>query len=470
MTLASPTTVNCTSCGAGLDVLGGGRVMVHICPYCGSELDAQDNYKVLAKFEGLTRPDSPFRIGMAGRIMGVDYTVIGTLEYRETYRGRTWTWVDHQLYSPTHGYAWLTLEDGHPVFTRRYRRPVWLSSAQVERADTPPTVRLDGQHYRYYETSTGRITFAEGEFTWAPRIGDSTTTVTVLSDAAMLGFSETGEEREVYRSVLLDRGEVEAAFGVALPPASGSHPLMPYTGGGNDSFMRSVAMICLAACFALAMFFDTRTGQEVAEPIEVPATSLPATVPFSVPDLPGPVRVTLDGTPYVAPLPSVPQSPLWARVAVRLVDAQGNPVPNTPTDARVYVGGQREGQGPGDTNHAELIFLDRLSGAYRMQLSVTNQGPTGANGQQTGAAGVDLPGTSTFGQLGTASREMLDRLTGTGAPFSDGSITIRTYAGMSNGYWLYRLGFVFLAIVIFTFARRWLHDRRRWQGSDWSED
>ena len=41
---------------------------------------------------------------------------------------------------------------------------------------------------------------------------------------------------------------------------------------------------------------------------------------------------------------------------------------------------------------------------------------------------------------------------------------------MSNGYWLYRLGFVFLAIVIFTFARRWLHDRRRWQGSDWSED
>jgi len=30
MSLAAPTTVNCTSCGAGLDVLGGGRVMVHI--------------------------------------------------------------------------------------------------------------------------------------------------------------------------------------------------------------------------------------------------------------------------------------------------------------------------------------------------------------------------------------------------------------------------------------------------------
>ena len=42
-------SVDCTSCGAGLDILGGGRVTTHICPYCGSELDAQDSYKVLRK-------------------------------------------------------------------------------------------------------------------------------------------------------------------------------------------------------------------------------------------------------------------------------------------------------------------------------------------------------------------------------------------------------------------------------------
>ena len=61
-------------------------------------------------------------------------------------------------------------------------------------------------------------------------------------------------------------------------------------------------------------------------------------------------------------------------VEVKLVDTDGNPVPNTPADARVYVGGQREGQGPGATNHAELIFPDRVSGAYRMHLFVTQQG------------------------------------------------------------------------------------------------
>ncbi|WP_170351209.1 hypothetical protein [Ruegeria atlantica] len=43
------TSINCTSCGAGMDVFGGGRVMVQICEFCGSELDAQNSYKVLRK-------------------------------------------------------------------------------------------------------------------------------------------------------------------------------------------------------------------------------------------------------------------------------------------------------------------------------------------------------------------------------------------------------------------------------------
>lgn len=471
MSLAAPTTVNCTSCGAGLDVLGGGRVMVHICPYCGSELDAQDNYKVLAQFEGMRRPDSPFRIGMRGTIRGADYTVIGTIEFTETYRGRTWTWIDHQLYSATHGYAWLTLEDGHPVFTRRFRRPAWMSVGQVERADTPPRVRVDGESFRYYETSTGRITFAEGEFTWAPRVGDTTTTVTVLSDRAMLGFSQTGEEREVYRSELLDSAEIGRAFGIdRMPEPQGTHPLQPYTGGENDRFMRNTALVAMAACFVLAMVFDGRTGREVADPIEVPAASLPANVPLTIPEMPGPVRITLDGTPHVAPLPSAPLSPLWARVGVTLTDPTGAPVLGAPTGGRVYVGGQAEGQGPGPTNHAELVFPSSFSGDYRLQLIVTQQGPTGTAGTQQPGATVGQRVSSAIDQIGAVSREMLDRISGSGSPFSDGSITIRTYAGMSNGYWLYRLGFVFLAVTIFTLFRRMRFNARRWKGSDWTSE
>ena len=450
MTLAAPTTVNCTSCGAGLDVLGGGRVLVHVCPYCGAELDAQDDYKVIAKFEGMKRPDSPFRIGMNGAIHSTEYTVIGTLEYTEHWRGQTSRWVDHQLYSPTHGYAWLTLEDGHLVFTRRYRRPVWMSVKRVETADAPPTVRIDGQTYRYYETSDAKITFAEGEFTWAPRLGDKVTTVTAMSDDAMLGFSETGGEREVYRSTLLDREQTAAAFGVTdLPPAQGLHPLTPYS-GPNDGFLRKVALICMVACVALAMLFDTRKNSVVDAPVVLTVQDIPTDLPITIPEARGPVRLTLEGTPHVTPtLTPPPRRPVYAIATFDLAQPDGSPLADREVRGRVMVGGQGRGQPAGNDNQVSVVFPPTMSGPYRLTLGWAVQGPPEANA----AAG--------FQGSPSSARDL---------HFSEGTVTIRTLVDLSDGYWLYRLGLVFLAIVLFTFAKRWIHQMRRWQGSDWTSE
>ena len=77
--------LNCTQCGAGLDVLGGGRVKTHICSYCGSELDAQDDYKVIQQFRDMIRPRSPFDLGMKGELWGTEFTIIGTIGWNEYY-------------------------------------------------------------------------------------------------------------------------------------------------------------------------------------------------------------------------------------------------------------------------------------------------------------------------------------------------------------------------------------------------
>jgi hypothetical protein len=86
-------SINCTSCGAGLSVLGGGRVRARVCEYCGAVLDAQHDFKVLATYRDMPRPSSPFRIGMEGEIDGVRWQVIGTLGRLESVGG-TWRWVD----------------------------------------------------------------------------------------------------------------------------------------------------------------------------------------------------------------------------------------------------------------------------------------------------------------------------------------------------------------------------------------
>ena len=48
MTTAKLRFINCTSCGASQNILGGGRVKVQVCPYCGSALDAQKDFRVIA--------------------------------------------------------------------------------------------------------------------------------------------------------------------------------------------------------------------------------------------------------------------------------------------------------------------------------------------------------------------------------------------------------------------------------------
>lgn len=64
-----------------------------------------------------------------------EFTVIGTMAWTEYHAGRMWVWVDHEIYSPTHGYAWLTVEDGFVTFARKSREvpsPDYVSKSRIE--------------------------------------------------------------------------------------------------------------------------------------------------------------------------------------------------------------------------------------------------------------------------------------------------------------------------------------------------
>ena len=90
MTLAKLEPVSCPNCGSGLKVLGGGRVVVQVCGYCGTQLDTIENYRALRTFANLKRPDTPFSIGMTGQVLGVGWTIIGILGLREADGGVSW--------------------------------------------------------------------------------------------------------------------------------------------------------------------------------------------------------------------------------------------------------------------------------------------------------------------------------------------------------------------------------------------
>jgi Domain of unknown function (DUF4178) len=429
---AGLATINCTSCGAGLDVLGGGRVVAHICGYCGAELDAQDNYKVLARFDGLKRPQSPFRIGMTGTLSGVDYTVIGTLEYRENWGGRSWTWVDHQLFSPTHGYAWITVEEGHLIFTRRYRRPVWMSEYQVERAENRPYRSVDGQIYSYFDTSTAAIIFAEGEFTWAPKIGDQSSTVNALGRDAMLSFSETGDEREVYRSSYLDRAEVEAGFGISTGlKGKGTHALQVFTAGPEFKFIRNAALAFALVSLMIAGWLEARGGDEVLPRQVFAAQTLPQTLRFDLSDTTGLTRIRIGGDAMNS----------WAYIGVELDDPEGEPLFEAGRTIEFYTGRDNDGVWREGSNRGDIYFRPEVPGSYALTLTVEDQGlwdVRNANPPLTRPA---------VGQISVSLQE-----------------------GLSSGFWMMLLAAGFALAALYQYGRRYWHYSRRWSGSDWSDE
>ncbi|CTQ50141.1 DUF4178 domain-containing protein [Jannaschia donghaensis] len=415
--------IDCTNCGAGLAVLGGGRVNTQVCGYCGASLDANDAYRVLKVWDGMERPSSPFGLGMTGAIDGVTFTVIGTLGQREVWGRQVWEWVDHQLFSPTHGYAWLTVEDGHCVLTRKLRDgPMhsFLTSAKVERAETPPRLSWKGTRYRYYATTNWETTYVEGEFNWRPERGRTGTTVTVMSDDpadGMLAFVEPvgGAEREIERSHLWPGAQ--AAFGVEAPVrVHGQHPLQDIKAAIGPMMIAWFAGLAVAA---VALGFVVVAMQPDPQRLfSGSPQDLPPEIVFAVSDTTRPARVELFHDLRNA----------FAGYEVQLTAPDGTALADTYREISYYSGGSGEDSWSEGSRSQTLNFVPPMAGDYTLSVASESGGAT------------------------------------------SGAFRVTFREGRLNAFWLWAAAGLFglcaAAIPFFGLAKR----SARWKGSDWSSE
>ena len=399
-----------------------------VCGYCGSELDAQDNFAVLRKFVDLKRPNSPFSIGMTGVIDDVPFTIIGTLGMMERWNGQVWTWVDHQLFSPTHGYAYLTVEDGKLSFTRRYRgmtRPAWISPSTVERSDHRPAMHTREGTFLYFETSTAEISFVEGEFNWRPEIGAKTTSVSMLGDAAMLDFSKSATEEEVLRTQYLPAAEVYASFGVSNPPKPrGFNILKPFVPGRHQWFfaVSSIAFAMVALMMSFAVIGSSGRGPDQSLIFNI--NDLPQEIPFEITEI--------DRLAAIQVGADVDNS--WAYVGVYVTDPDDVPVFEAGRTVERYSGRDKDGAWSEGRTTSVLRFIPRQTGTYQVEVNLE--------------------------EAGTWERE--------GEPL--GNVTLSLEQDVSNGRWLQAIGLVFALFGSYHLSRPLLHQYRRLRQGDWSDD
>lgn len=379
---AETRAINCTTCGAGQTILGGGRVQTHVCPYCGSALDALDDFAVLARYTGMIRPQTPLSLGDTGRIRGVEFTVIGLIRWVEHYDGDSWRWTDHQIFSPTHGYGWLTLEDsGHWSFTRKLRTwpRQWLTPHAVERAESRPHLWIGGERMAYYETSDARIDYLEGAFNWAPKLSDRSETITLLGDGRMVTLSgfDDSTEREVEETRLLTPDEAQS-FGLT-PNARGGHPLAVRPRWRHHHFVVTVAGGFILLTALLGLTFGASRGRLLADTGRVPVAELPIELEFE----------TLPQTRLAQLRIESDVSNGWAWFDIELEDEAGDTVLSGGREISYYFGRDSEGRWSEGSTRGNVTFPVAGGETYTLSLEMSEYGSGAAGDMQTNSM-VDL--------------------------------------------------------------------------------
>lgn len=351
--------INCTSCGGSLALYGGHRVRTLTCGYCGSVMDAHADYRVLEQFKNLQRPNSPLKIGMELTIKGVSQTVIGVIEYAMREEGITYSWISHQLYSPTHGYSWLTLEDGHFVFSYRVRDlPQPLKATYL----APKTsIRAMGRTFLKYESVNAHIRYVEGELTWVAKIGDTVAETEAVDPPYIFSYESTQSEIEYSLGEYLDPETMTAVLGSDIPvlPGHGVHPAQPFRPGTltrgafwGGLIFAPIAVIALLVVLAIG-------GGTVIQQATVADPATGGTVPFTATDASYLYQVSLDT--------SISNS--WAYFEVDLLrDGEDVEIGSLGRDIEYYSGTDSDGRWTEGSRSAAATFHLPEPGDYELDI------------------------------------------------------------------------------------------------------
>ena len=361
--------INCTACGAPLKVLGGHRVKSLTCGYCGSLMDRHAGFQVLQRYrEKPDRPYAPIGIGMEAEIKGVVFTVIGMIEYVSHQSGPGWAetydWISFQVYSPTHGYGWLTWNKGHYLFSHRVRdipNPV-TSDGLIPKS----TVTLEGRTFQMFERYPASIAYIEGEFTWMAKRGERVRVVEAIDPPFMFSYERGDRELEYSIGEYMPAEDVHAAFGIEPPDRPlGIHPAQPYEPGPLMPALAKVAPLFIAIA-AIAFFFVTifGDGRELVR-YDAGTVQQPKIVPFTVSNADQLLELEL----------TAPVTNNWVYFEVNVNDAATDEtVLNLGKEISYYEGRDSDGRWTEGSHRERALFKVPAAGDYEIEIVQAEDG------------------------------------------------------------------------------------------------
>ena len=241
--------LNCPSCGAALTMRAAGHSWNIVCDRCHAILDAKnESFQVLSKFESKMHFHPIIPLGTRGRLAGVVWEVIGVQVRTIHVDGTPYSWSEHLLFNPYHGFRYLTHYEGHWNFVRTMHALPVSSSHMGKQA-----VIVQDETYTHFQTARAETTFVLGEFPWEVHVGDTADVRDYIAPPRMMSSEETQGEITWSLGSYTPPADIAQAFKLPqLPPPEGvfADQPNPYAAGAHGIWgqfgLFAVALIVLA--------------------------------------------------------------------------------------------------------------------------------------------------------------------------------------------------------------------------------
>ncbi|MEO1730922.1 MAG: DUF4178 domain-containing protein [Pseudomonadota bacterium] len=290
---AAIKALECPSCGGAIELHAAGYSTLHVCQYCGSEIDlTNDSARLIA--EHVEAAKSLFiPLGTKGALNGVEWVCVGNME-----KGDGWDqWEEFLLFNPYHGYRWLILTGSGWSFGT----PILSQPANPRQDDfTFGGARMK----RIYDPATSTVERAIGEFYWQVKRGDEVRSTSYVGGGKVLSCELTGDEFNWTLEEFISSSDVAAAFGIedtGQYPQIGEYP-QPHQPNPYSDNAINLGLVASVAFFAaiLVSIVLSFGGEQRRETFTANPTSSQRTITLGTFDVEGrarPFTITARGEP-----------------------------------------------------------------------------------------------------------------------------------------------------------------------------
>jgi hypothetical protein len=193
----------------------------------------------------------PLKIGLKGKLKGVNFTVIGVLQMEERDGIEIYRWLEYLLFSPTHGYVYLVYEDGHWVMVHEVKD---LPDVPVDLAmPRKSTFKVRDKTFKVFESSAAKVIYVEGELTWQAKANEKVRYLDAICPPYSYGIEKRSTELEYFWGEYIPYEEINEAFKINSFEPTGVFSCQPFV---INPIFESLSKGALAAgVIALLMYF-----------------------------------------------------------------------------------------------------------------------------------------------------------------------------------------------------------------------